>query len=99
MGHSGCGAIQATLDKELTGKELPSESLNALVDKLCSPVRETIKNNETSKNLVNDAAKQNVQHTIENLLKITIIQKAIKNKEVEIAGTFYILETGKVEFL
>jgi carbonic anhydrase len=46
LGHSCCGAVQATLDRELTGFELPTVNLNALADELVSSVQEAIQNNE-----------------------------------------------------
>ena len=101
LGHSGCGAVQATLDKELTGVELPTVCLNALADELVSSVREAIKNNsaEVKKvDLVNDAARLHVQNTILNLLESPALQKAQDENEVDIIGAFYKLSTGEVEF-
>ena len=90
------------MDKELTGNELPSESLNALADELSSSVKETIINNrgdEINSDMVNDAAKLNVQNTIQRILQSPIIKKAHEEKEVGITGAFCSLDTGKAEFI
>lgn len=79
LGHSCCGAMQATLDKELTGLDLPSESLNVLADALVSSVREAIKNHQAEVkkgDLVNYAARLHVQHTIHSLLESPALQVA-----------------------
>jgi len=101
LGHSGCGAVQATLDRELTGLELPTESLNALACALAPSVREAIKNNQAEvkkADLVNDAARRHVQRTIHNLLESPALQEAHTKNEAGITGAFYNLHTGEVEF-
>jgi len=102
LGHSGCGAVQATLDREVTGLELPSKSLNLLADELVFSVREAIKNNPPEKeksDLVNAAARLHVQNTIHRLLESPAIQGAQNKNAVEIIGAFYNLHSGEVEFL
>lgn len=103
LGHSCCGAMQATLDKELTGLELPSDSLNVLADELVSSAREAIKKNNHAElkkaDLVNYASRLHVQHTIHNLLEESpALQEAQKKGEFGIIGAFYDLNTGGVEF-
>lgn len=101
LGHSGCGAIKATLAKELEGVELPSTSLEALAHRLGSSVREAIKNNEPEKEsgaLADYAGRLHVRHTIDRLLESPVLLEAHKKHEVAVAGAYYELDTGKVEF-
>jgi carbonic anhydrase len=101
LGHSCCGAMQATLDKESTGLELPSDSLNALADALASSARGAIKSNQsevTNSDLVDYATRLHVEDTIHNLMNSPALQKAQKKNEVGIIGAFYNLNTGEVEF-
>lgn len=102
MGHSGCGAIKATLAKELEGVELPSTSLETLAHRLGSSVREAIKNNDPEENsgaLADYAGRLHVQHTIDRLLESPILKEVHQNNEVGITGAFYSLDSGKVDFI
>lgn len=101
LGHSGCGAMQATLDKELTGIELPSASLNALADALVSSIKGAIISHQTEVtkgDLVNYAARLHVEDTMNSLLESPALQDAQNKDEIGIIGAFYDLSTGEVEF-
>jgi carbonic anhydrase len=101
LGHSCCGAIQATLDRELTGVELPTQNLNLSVDALIPAVRNAVKSNQAEiekEDLVNDAVRLHVEQTIDSLLESPVIKKVRERNEVGIIGAFYNLNSGDVEF-
>jgi len=102
LGHSNCEAIQATLDRELTGIKPLSENLNIVADELSPSVRGAIEKNQTEErkgNLVNYAARLHIQHANHCILKSPVLQEAQWENEIGIIGAYCSLDTGKVDFI
>ena len=49
--------------------------------------------------LVHAAVESNVQHSIQELMKIEDLQRAVQNGRLNVVGAVYDLHTGKVRFL
>jgi carbonic anhydrase len=102
LGHSCCDALQATLDKESTGSNWPTISLNNLSNNLSSSILEAMIAKREKKNihhLIDDAAKFNIHNSIQSVLGSPIVHRAQQKNEVGIIGAFYGLDTGEVEFI
>ena len=97
LGHSQCGAVSAVLDDT----KLPPNIANLLepikpeVDK----AREA--NPQAAKEVILKAAiTDNVWQAIEDMLKQSpIIREKVKDKQVQVAGALYDLDSGQVQWL
>lgn len=101
MGHSRCGAIEATVNELTSSEASRSPNLRSIVDRI-SPSVETlletpIKNNPEE--LVHYAVRANVRSSVGHLRQGSrIIEQLIGRGELAIVGAQYFIETGKVEF-
>ena len=98
LGHSKCGAIKGVCDDAKLG------NLTKLMDKL-KPAVKAVKEpseNRTSKNeeFVDKVARKNVALTIENIKEQSpVLLEMLNNKEIDIVGGMYDVETGAVNFM
>ncbi|MEX2578939.1 MAG: carbonic anhydrase [Verrucomicrobiales bacterium] len=101
MGHSSCGAIEATVDQlERPGAER-SPNLSSIVERI-RPTVETL----MESGLVNDrqaliraAVRANVRTSVDHLCHgSAIIERLVANDELLVVGAEYSLETGYVDF-
>lgn len=110
LGHSSCGAVTAAVDffesKVSIEKATGCQHLNVLlkdIQDLIDPATwssQEFKVEENRKNYVDDLARRNVQHTMRLICeKSSSLAAAIQEGRVAIAGAFYDVATGKVEFL
>lgn len=98
MGHENCGAVKGAIDDVKLGN----------MTSMLSHIKPAIKmsqdyhGDKTSKDhgFVHEVAMNNVKYNIEAIRKGSPILKEMEEKgEIEIAGAFYDLETGKVEIM
>jgi len=97
MGHSDCGAVKGACDRVKLG------SLTDLLSKIRWAVSNetTTKENRNSKNkdFVDNVAKINVMHSIDEILyRSPIINEMYQTKQIDIVPTFYDVQTGIVHF-
>ena len=100
LGHSGCGAVQATL-AELQN---PSENLSPGLEAIISSIRPAVENLPRDKSnpfaCLEEAVYANVNRTVNRLHKRSaIVHKKTLKDDVKIVGAVYSLATGKVEFI
>ena len=97
MGHTGCGAVKGACD----GVELGH--VTELVGKIKPALDKTEEQGDRSSantNFVNRVARNNVQHTVAQIRKqSSILNEMFENKEIDIVGALYDVETGKVSFV
>jgi len=98
LGHSNCGAIKSAIDDVKLG------NITGLLDKIQPSVKSfsDYSGDKSSKNykFVDMVGKKNVNETINVIRKNSPILKEMEDKgEIKIAGAFYDIETGKIEFL
>jgi carbonic anhydrase len=98
LGHMHCGAVKSAVDKVELG------NITGLLAKIKPSVESfpDYHGEKTSKNyeFVDMVGKKNVSQTINDIRKNSPILKEMEDKgEIKIAGAFYDIETGKVEFL
>ena len=101
LGHSMCGAVQATVEALKRPTEQRSLNIQAIVDCLQSAVEGVVKggNASSSQDLVEKAVRANVRASVEKLRNESeILEKLIRNEKLHIIGAEYSLETGIVDF-
>jgi carbonic anhydrase len=101
LGHSGCGAIAATVEQLKRPVEKQSRNLRAIVDRvrpsveplLATPLR------DDPQALIRDAVRANVRASASHLRHGSeILEQLIAQEALLVVGAEYSLETGLVEF-
>jgi carbonic anhydrase len=97
MGHTNCGAIKSTCD----GVDM--ENLNFIFSNILKSFNaetETTENrNSSNKNFLNKVARLNVLHNMNLICETSsILSEMILNKEIELVGAMYDVESGRIEF-
>lgn len=85
MGHSGCGAVKATIDGEVPEyfSKTYDEIHRAIGDEKETEICEVI----------------NIRHGIKRILQNDLLRKKANNGEIAVIGGYYRSQTGEVEFL
>src|SRR5688572_21795560 len=101
LGHTGCGAINATIEQLKRPAEMQSRNLRAIVDRvrpsveplLATPLR------DDSQALASVAVRANVRASATNLRHGSeILEQLIAQDGLLVVGAEYSLDTGVVEF-
>jgi carbonic anhydrase len=92
LGHQNCGAVQAAVKGGSERGHIP-----ALLDALKPAVEKG--RIEPGDDLVEKAVRANVTLTAAALRESSLLSGLVKEGRLEVAGAYYSLETGKVEFL
>lgn len=101
MGHSKCGAVQATLDAE-TGKRV---ELGPNIDFLMELIRPAVQTCMKQKgpangSVLDDCIEENVRNTSRKVLEKSSLLRALASEDhFRVAEAVFELETGKVRFL
>ena len=101
LGHSNCGAIQATLEELGRPSRAQSRNLRTIVDRI-RPSVQPLLGTELSKNpdaLVRAAVRANIQVSANHLRHGSeVLEQLILNDGLLVVGAEYSLETGVVDF-
>jgi len=96
LGHSNCGAVDATLKELAQKQELRSPNLRAIVDRI-RPAIDSLTDQDID---LQDAVIANVHHSVGRLQHGSLIlEELIESGELVIVGAEYSIESGKVNFL
>jgi carbonic anhydrase len=101
LGHSNCGAIQATLDQLARPFEHQSRNLHAIVDLIRPSVEGLLTTSlkHDHDKLVHHAVRANIRASVAHLRHGSdIIENLIQNAGLLVVGAEYSLETGIVDF-
>ena len=102
MGHSQCGAVNATIEQLLRPTDRQSPNLRTIVDRI-RPAVEGLLDDQPShdrESLARHAIRANVRASVENLRHGSeIIEGLVQNEGLLVVGAEYSLESGVVEFL
>ena len=94
LGHSGCGAVAATLSEMAGDADIRSPNLRAIVDR----IRPALASGDSDD--LDDAVLANVRHSVARLAYgSSTLEQLVADGSVNVVGASYSLETGKVEFL
>lgn len=101
LGHTACGAIEATVDALLGEPDQLSPNLASIVDRVTPAVHSIISGHETEcrADLIHKSVRANVELSTRMLsMRSRILRGLIKKNELTILGAEYSLETGRVLF-
>ena len=102
LGHTQCGAIQATLDALKNPQTQPSFNLMSIVSRI-RPSIETLVETELKHDedaLVGFAVRANIRASVSHIqYSSPILEKHIQSGNLKVVGAQYSLETGIVDFL
>ena len=98
LGHEGCGAVKAAIEKEELG------NITALLGKIQPAVAQTLNvpGDHTVKNpdFVKAVVQQNIRNSIRDIRSKSPVLKDMEDKgELRIVGAYYSISTGDVTFL
>jgi carbonic anhydrase len=102
LGHSSCGAIQATIEELHRPTVNQSPNLKAIVDRIRPGVEKLVSAGVADGALAVEHAAMaaNVRASVDQLRHgSAIIENLIANDGLVVTGAWYSLETGRVEFL
>jgi len=101
LGHSSCGAVQATLEDLEQPIESRSTNLHAIVNRI-RPVVEPLMETELGKDrelLLKRAVRANIRASTNQLRHgSSFLERSVQNEGLLIVGAEYSLETGVVDF-
>lgn len=101
LGHSGCGAILATLEELQQPSERQSRNLRSIVDRVRPAVEELLKTElrDDPEALVEHAVRANIDGAVDHLRHGSeVLERLIQDEGLHVVGAEYSLETGEVEF-
>jgi carbonic anhydrase len=99
LGHSQCGAVEATLEELLNPTGHHSPNLRSIVDRIAPAVESLVVNGEQSDLLLDRAVRANVRASVNQLRHGSrILEDLQATSNLFIVGAEYSLETGVVDF-
>jgi len=101
MGHTGCGAVTATLEELRQPAQAQSPNLKSIVDRVRPAVEPLLATNlkDDAKALLQEAVRANVRASANHLRHGSeILEDLIGQGRLLVVGAVYDLNSGKVEF-
>jgi carbonic anhydrase len=99
LGHTGCGAIAATLEELQRPMSIQSTHQLSIVDRVRPSVEAVIARGVTGDALARESVRANVRASVGQLRHGSeILEGLVRRGELRIVGAEYSLETGAVEF-
>lgn len=99
LGHSRCGAVTAAVKAVASGEINPPGRIHAVVDPILPAVKAVEAQGVSGDAVINAAAKQVVHLSVAALRDSPVLTERLASGKLRIAGAFYDLDTGKVDFL
>ncbi|VAW44350.1 Carbonic anhydrase, beta class [hydrothermal vent metagenome] len=99
LGHSNCGAIEATIDAMKNPGESTSINIQAIVKRVKPAIESLLLNTTLDQVKTEDAVKANVQKSVAQLSSASeIIESKVTDGRLKVIGACYDLKTGVVDF-
>jgi carbonic anhydrase len=99
LGHSGCGAVAATIDTLTSGVQIGSENIRDIVSRIAPAVQELARQGVGREELLRTAVRANVRATANHLRHgSAILERLCAEEGLVIVGAEYSLATGMVDF-
>ncbi|MCZ6830342.1 MAG: carbonic anhydrase [Gammaproteobacteria bacterium] len=100
LGHSNCGAVEATLEELQQPSENRSPNLRSIVGRIRPSVEDLLdEGGEISQQTMERAVRANIDASVEQLRHGSeILEQLIRDEGLLIVGAQYCLEQGVVEF-
>ena len=100
MGHTGCGAVSATINELRRPSEDLSPNLSTIVNRVRPAVEPLMDSGAKEAELLNRAVQANIHQSVAQLRAGSdILAGQVQGDGLEIVGAQYSLSTGRVEFL
>lgn len=107
LGHSGCGAVTATLEELRRPTEIQSPNLRSIVERVRPAVEPLLETHDPTDGddrhggaLMEAAVRANVRRSVEQLRHGSeLLENLVRDDGLLVVGAEYSLETGLVEFL
>lgn len=101
LGHTHCGAVEATLNSLHSGAQNISNNIADIVNIITPAVSGVVNGSSDDRDhLLRQATHANVQQSVDNLsLNSSVIRELISNNKLKIIGAVYSIESGDVQFL
>jgi len=101
LGHTGCGAVTATVEELLKPSEQQSQYWDSIVDRIRPSVEGLLATESVDDPdaLAMLAIRANIKESVRNLQhESNILERLIRGNATHIVGAEYSLETGEVDF-
>jgi carbonic anhydrase len=101
MGHTQCGAVQATVDELMGRTTNQSLNLRSIVDRVRPSVESILRGAHAPEpeTLMREAVRANVRASVEQLKHGSeLVERLVANEGLLVVGAEYSLETGVVDF-
>jgi len=101
LGHTGCGAIEATIDSLQSNDESGSENIQDIVARIRPAVEHLVKQapDEGKKAIIDQAVRANVEANVSALRHASAtLERLVRDDGLVIVGAEYSLTTGAVDF-
>jgi len=99
MGHTGCGAVTATVKAIQTGLGPESKNIRAITDRISPHIQHLVKPGDDGAG-VREAVRANVRASADHLRHGSrVLEELVMARRVAVVGSEYDIETGAVEFL
>ena len=99
LGHTGCGAIAATVDGLMQSASIPSPNLKHIVDLLEPAVSEVLEGEGDRETFIKRATRASVQRSVNTILRKSAVLKALAERgDIIVVGAEYDIVSGKVDF-
>jgi len=101
LGHTHCGAVEATVEELQRPAEKQSRNIAAIVGRIRPSVMDLMESGDAMdyEELVNKAVRENVRYSANALRHGSeVIEELIDSGELLVVGAEYSLDTGVVEF-
>ncbi len=102
LGHTNCGAVNATLEALRNPEAKRSHNLNSIVSRI-RPTIETLMEtdlSETPEKLAKYAVRANIRASVSQIRYASpLLEQRLQSGTLRVVGAHYSLATGKVDFL
>ncbi|MEY4581594.1 MAG: hypothetical protein RL701_6297 [Pseudomonadota bacterium] len=101
LGHSGCGAIAATIDAVRTSGEIASPNISYLVTRIRPIAASVLENTPGIERgaAISQCVRANVRHGVDHLRHGSALLENLASDGLQVVGAEYDLTTGRVAFL
>ena len=97
MGHTGCGAITATLESIATGRDPRSKNIRSITDRIAPHIEDLARAGGTD--VAQQAMRANVQASVDHLRHGSpLLEELLLAGDLAVIGAEYELATGEVHF-